>query len=105
MKNESFIYNTNATYSSMKEFIQELQVKDLAMQLCARYSLNLNILKPLFELSMKGYNNAEIAQKIGVHRITIQRYVAILKNLKESEFQDIYQFVLREVYDEKRNKN
>ena len=38
---------------------------------------------------MRGYNNKEVAQRIGVHRVTIQRYTSALKKLKESEFKKI----------------
>ncbi len=92
---ESFI-NPNVTMCNMAELIQNLKKRKYVEELCERYSLNINILKPIFELSMRGYNNSDMAPKIGVHRITIQRYFQTLKKLKESEFQSIYSYILGE---------
>ena len=102
---ESFIYKFNATECSMKELIQQLKKEEQISQFCKTHSLNLSLLKPLFELSMQGYNNKEIAEKIGVHRITIQRYASILKSLKESEFQRIYLYVLTGDFNEEKDNN
>ena len=104
MQNESIIYKY-ATLSSMRELLQNIKVKEEIGQLCSENSLNIELLKPFFELSMKGHNNTEIAQKIGVHRITVQRYAATLKKLKESEFQKLYQYVLGGFQDETRDKD
>ena len=101
IENESFIYKFNATYSNMTELIHQLKERETARELCERHSLNVSILKPLFKWAMKGYNNKEIAQKIGVHRITIQRYVSTLRKLKECEFQRIYSYVLKRKHNEK----
>lgn len=91
----------------MTELLQDLKQEDDVEKLCKERSLNLSLLRPLFILSMRGYNNNEIAQKIGVHRVTIQRYTATLRKLKESEFQKLYIYILEGGVDhnEKRNKN
>jgi len=90
---EKFI-NPHATYSSMVKLMQELNKEQEVKELCKNNGLNINLLESLFNLSMKGYNNTEIAQKLGSNRVTIQRYVATLKKLKESEFTKIKNFVL-----------
>jgi len=67
--------------------------------LCKEKSLNINLLKPLFELRMKGFNNKQIAEKIGVHRVTVQRYTSTLQMLKESEFEMLYKYILGDLND------
>lgn len=97
----SFKYNLCVTYSNMEEMLKEIRKKETAEELCKSHSLSLTLLKELFIYSMKGFNNAEIAQKIGVHRVTIQRYSSTLKKMKESDFKKIYKYVLNEVKNDK----
>ena len=105
MSTESLIYKFNATNSSMRELLIKLEEKKEAEDLCNEFSLTPSILKLLFGLSMQGFNNTEIAQKIGVHRITIQRYAATLKKMDLTDIQRIYKYVSLENEDEKRDKN
>lgn len=101
---QNFKYNLCATYSNMEEMLENLRKKESVEELCKIHSLSLDLLKQLFIYSMKGFNNAEIAQKIGVHRVTIQRYSSTLKKMKESDFQKIYKYVLSEVKNEKNDE-
>ncbi len=103
MENARFINKFNATHSNMNEILQDLRYEKEIEELCKEYSLNISVLKPLFIFSMKGFNNKEIAEKMGVHRITIQRYTSTLKKLKESDFKKICNYVLNGVsnYEEK----
>ena len=85
----------DVTYSNMKELIQGLREKDGIGKICSEHGLNLSLLRELFMNSSQGYNNVEIAQKMGVHRVTIQRYSAALKNMDRDEFLKLWNFVVR----------
>jgi response regulator of citrate/malate metabolism len=84
------------TYSNMTELMAQLTEEKQVEILCKDNSLNLNLLRNMLKTKMRGYNNTMIAGKLGVHRVTIQRYVETLRNLKESEFETIYNFLLKE---------
>lgn len=90
-KNPFFVTNSN-----MVELMTQLTEEKQVEMLCKKNSLNLNLLKNMLKTKMRGYNNTMIAGKLGVHRVTIQRYVDTLRNLKESEFEAIYNFLLKE---------
>lgn len=104
MISEKNIYSY-ATYSSMNELLEHLHQKEEVEDLCKEKGLNPAILRPLFEFSMRGHNNADIAQKMGVHRITIQRYATALKNLKESDFQKLRKYIFGGSENEARNND
>lgn len=78
----------------MNKLIQNLQQEKDVEDICKTNGFNINMLKPVLLTMMKGYNNKEVAQKLGVHRVTIQRYTHALKKLKESEFNKIKNYVL-----------
>jgi len=90
---ERFINDTFVTISNMAELLQNLQVEKNVEKICKENSLNIGFLKSLFIMKMRGYNNTKVAQKLGVHRITIQRYTTTLRKLKESEFNKIKNFI------------
>ena len=90
---ENFINNHNVTHSSMAILIQNLEREKEVEDICKANGFNINLLKPVLITMMRGYNNKEVAQKIGVHRVTIQRYTFALKKLKESEFNKIKNYV------------
>lgn len=92
---ETFKSSVFVTYSSMTELISQLTEEQQIEMLCKKNSLNLSVLKNMLREKMRGYNNTIIAEKLGVHRVTIQRYVDTLRNLKESEFEMIYTFLLK----------
>lgn len=77
----------------MTKLIQNLQVEKDVEEICRANGFNLDLLKPILITMMKGFNNKEVAQKLGVHRVTIQRYTSALKKLKESEFNKIKNYV------------
>ncbi len=97
---ERFISSPNVTYSSMTILIQNLEREKEVEDICKANGFNINLLKPILITMMRGYNNKEVAQKIGVHRVTIQRYTFALKKLKESEFNKIKNYVFN-IKDEK----
>ena len=90
---ETFKYQSHATISNMAELIVRAREELDVEQICKKYSLNLSLLKDLLREKLRGYNNTEVAQKLGVHRVTVQRYVESLKNLKESEFNALYNYL------------
>ena len=94
-KNEKYINKSYATLSNMAELLQELREKEKVEVICEENSLNFSLLKDFFKFRMRGFNNTEIAQKLGVHRVTVQRYTSTLQKLKESEFNLLHKYILR----------
>lgn len=80
----------------MEQVIQVLKKERDVDELCKSKSFNQSLLHPLLRLLLRGYNNSDIAKKLGIHRITVQRYTASLKKLKESEFQLLCEFLLKD---------
>ncbi len=95
-QSETFKYPFHVTNSSMVELLDQLKEEKQVDIICKNNSLSLVLLRNMLKTKMRGYNNTMIAQKLGVHRVTIQRYVEALRNLKESEFEIIYNFLLKE---------
>lgn len=93
---DRFKYPSYVTLSNMKELIQTIKKEDAAKAVCKEYALNIDMLHDLFEAQMRGFNNVQTAQKLGVHRVTIQRYTNTLKKLTESDFKLLYNYVLGE---------
>lgn len=50
--------------------------------------------KRLFMLRSKGLNMKEIANEMGVHRVTIQRHFTKFKQMEEKEFKLFFREVL-----------
>jgi len=92
-ENERFINPLNVTYSNMSELISQLKAKEEVENICKRSGFNINLLKSIFVLSMRGFNNKQIAEKLGFHRVTIQRYSSALRSLKESEFKKLKNYI------------
>lgn len=78
----------------MTQLIHEQRIGVSAEDICEKKSLNISLLKRIFKEKMRGYNNTQIAQNLGVHRVTIQRYVEILRKLTESEFNILYEHII-----------
>ncbi len=95
MKKQTFIYKNHATLCSMEEILQEVQEKEKIQEICRVYGLNLDLLQDFFKLKARGLNNQSTAEKLGVHRVTLQRYSRALKSMKESEFNYLYTYILR----------
>lgn len=94
MENDKYINKQRTTLCSMEEILEELREKEKIEKICAENSLNVTLLKPLFILQLRGFNNTDIAQKLGIHRVTVQRYVSVLRSLKESEFEQLLKSIL-----------
>ncbi len=91
---DKFIYN-DVTISNMAELMCELKEEQEISQICKDHSLNMALLKNFFVLASKGFNNAELAQKLGVHRVTVQRYCHELRNMEQSKHEKLFYFALR----------
>jgi len=85
--------NADVTLCSMSKLMQNLTREEEVEEICKANSFNVDLLKPVMLTMMRGFNNKEVAQKLGVHRVTIQRYTHTLKKLKESEFKKIRNYV------------
>jgi plasmid maintenance system antidote protein VapI len=105
MTGESFIYPFNVTKSSMVELLEQLNEEKRIEEICRNKSLNINLLSNLFKVKMRGYNNTLIAQKLGVHRVTIQRYMDALRNLTESEFELLFKHLTKGAKEADEQKN
>ena len=90
---ENYINESNVTISNMGQLLKGLQSEKEALDICEKHSFKPDFLKKLLLMKMKGYNNQQVAQRLGVHRVTIQRYVLSLRKLKESEFQKIKEYI------------
>ena len=90
---ETFKYKFYATHSSMEQLISQLKEEKKIEGICQQKSLNMDLLKNFFKLKMRGFNNTEVAQKMGVNRVTIQRYADMLRKMTESEFEAVYNSV------------
>lgn len=93
IKNNTFIYYDHVTDSNMGKLIQNLQKEKDVEEICKVNGFNINLLKPILITMMRGFNNKEVAQRLGIHRVTIQRYTRALKKLKESEFNKIKNYI------------
>lgn len=79
----------------MEALLIELRQKEAVRRICEKYHLNLALLNEYFILKAKGFNNVETAEKLAVHRVTVQRYSKALQTMEESEFKEIYDYTRR----------
>jgi hypothetical protein len=94
---EIFKYIENVTNSNMTELLSILKEQEEIEKICKENSINITLLKQFFLLASKGHNNTEIAQKLGVHRITVQRYSATLREMKQSDYKKIFNFIFKQI--------
>ena len=94
MIHDTFKYIGRVTYSNMTELLSKLKEKEKIENICKEHSLNLALLKNLFLLAAKGYNNTELAPKLGVHRVTVQRYNQTLRNMDPNEYSQLFKYVM-----------
>ncbi|MCK4859968.1 MAG: hypothetical protein KAS87_05360 [Candidatus Omnitrophica bacterium] len=91
-KNDNYL-NFNVTHSSMGELLSSLKEKEEISNICKERSLNIILLKNLFFWSAQGFNNVELARKLGVHRVTVQRYSSTLKKMKVEEYHKLFNYI------------
>ncbi len=85
----------------MAQLISELREQDDIEKICKANSLNMSLLEHFFLLAGKGYNNADIARKIGVHRITIQRYSTALRQMKNADYQKLVGYMAKKILEKR----
>lgn len=105
LEKQIFISKDDVTRSNMGSFLHSMRAREEAEKICEEHSLNIALLKPLFTHLMKGHNNKHIAEQIGVHRVTVQRYVAALREMEADKFEKLYATVLSGVIDESFDSN
>ena len=93
----------NEAYSSMTELVGQLKKEQEITDICSKHHLNINLLWDLFKAGARGYNNTQIAQKLGINRVTAQRYADSLRKVKESEFEKIFNYLSEKNKNAKRN--
>jgi len=59
------------------------------------YKVEKEKVRKLFLYSAKGLNNKEVAEKLHVHRVTVQRWASDLKDMPEEEFMRLVNSVLK----------
>jgi hypothetical protein len=88
--NFSFIDET------LGDFLYRLKKRKIVNLICDNYSLNLRVTGIFLKLKLSGFSDLQIAQKVGVHKITIKRTFDILYyKLKPEEFNEIYDFIIK----------
>jgi len=81
----------------MAQILKQLGNRERVFTICKDYSLNPSLLTQILPAMARGYNNTTIAQKLGVHRVTVQRYTEALRKMKESEFKFIFAYLAKGV--------
>ena len=87
--------NSSIANSSMKALLDNLNETEKVAVICKQYHLNKNLLLKTVIASMHGYNNTDVARKLKVHRVTIQRYSDALKRLEVEEFNTLCDYVFK----------
>jgi fumarate hydratase class II len=87
--------NSSVTKSSMKTLLEGLKRREDVEVICKQNHLNKNLLLKTVIASMHGYNNTDVARRLKVHRVTIQRYSDALKRLGKDEFDVLCDYVLK----------
>ena len=52
-----------------------------------KYQLNPVLLETIFHFRIRGYNNVEIADKTGINKNTVNKYVLMLKQFSDEDIQ------------------
>lgn len=104
MLNDNFKY-INVTNSNMSDLFCKLKKNEEIIELCKVHSLNMQLLKNLFFFAAKGYNNTQLAQKIGVHRVTVQRYNESLRSMTKEDYMRLFYYAIGGQTDETNNTN
>lgn len=97
---DRFINNNHVTHSNMEELITDLRKRHNLDRICTENHLNPILIKEILSKLMRGRNHAEIAQDLKVHRITVQRYIAILKNINYEDLNALWDYALSDKREE-----
>ena len=74
--------------------MEQTQIRDLTQQyveFCRQHDLSHQIMKEILLLRSQGLNNTQIADTIGVSRVTVNTYVS---KLNELNFQDLIKLII-----------
>ena len=63
--------------------------------LCNKYSLTPKLVIQITYLKIKGVNNSAVASMLGVHRVTVQRYLEVMGKMNKQEIMKIIESVLK----------
>ena len=83
----------NSVPKKLDKLLKELKEKEEIETLCSNYALSLPLLKEIYHHESKGYDNKEIAQHLGIHLVTIQRYAKELKRMNSSNFARLLNYI------------
>ena len=70
-----------ATHCNMNEIVLK--------KFCEKHGFSVSLLKKIIICRVHGYNNSDCAKKIGVNRVTVQRYIEAFKQADSKEIRDI----------------
>jgi len=73
----------------------QVEEKQKALDICKDHGLNLSLLSGMFRLRAQCLQAIEIAQQLGIHRVTVSRYIRSFRGMTESEFAFLYEYVMR----------
>jgi len=62
--------------------------------MCKKHGLNPVLLKNVFGLRIRGYNNVEISDKTGINKNTVNKYVNALKRFRDDEIELLMKYQL-----------
>jgi len=85
----------NVTPRSMGQVIEYVEKKQKALSICKEYGLNLDLLGEFFKFRAQGLQTEDIGQKLGIHRVTVSRYLTALRNIDDDDFNFLYDFTRR----------
>lgn len=80
----------------MAQIFEEVDEKQTVLNICKNYGLNIDLLSEFFKLRAQGLQTIDIAPKLGIHRVTVSRYLKALQSMKESEFNFLYNYARRQ---------
>jgi len=65
--------------------------------ICECNSMTCSLMKKIYWLRLRGVNNTDISKKLGVHRVTVQRYIDAIKNMDENDLKIVVLGTLAEM--------
>jgi|SRR3989344_3534550 len=83
----------NVTPRNMRQIFQEVEEKQKIISICKDFGLNIDLLSEFFKYRAQGLQAVEVAQKLGVHRVTVSRYLKSLRNITDSDFNFLYNYI------------
>jgi DNA-binding NarL/FixJ family response regulator len=72
-------------YDNINDLLHDLKEEDEIRKLIQKYSMNFAMLLTLFNLVERGLNSKEIAQKLGIHKTTVENYAKIVRMMNKKD--------------------